>query len=175
VPVWSDDRGKTYNSSLGVYKHGLDECSIAQAANGSLMLVARNCFSSNYKTCQMRRRRLGDSGAGAGAGGTGSKHLAASWSHDGGETWSALVNATDLITPVCQPSIISYQGPADTQPTIYASHPYSQVSRENGTILASDDSGATFKRHLNLGIPTTFGYTGQCRRFLPRRAPLSDP
>ena len=44
IPVWSDDGGKTYSFSTGVYKPGMDECNIAQAANGSLMLIARNCW-----------------------------------------------------------------------------------------------------------------------------------
>lgn len=68
------------------------------------------------------------------------------------------MNST-IPTPVCQPSLISYQGPADTQPSLYSSHPFSQTSRANGTILASDDSGRTFHRQLNLGIRTAFGYS----------------
>ena len=42
LPVCSG--GKTYSFSTGVYKPGMDECNIAQAANGSLMLIARNCW-----------------------------------------------------------------------------------------------------------------------------------
>jgi hypothetical protein len=53
VPVWSDDGGKTYNFSTGVYLPGLDECNIAQSANGSLFLIARNCREGNLDKCQM--------------------------------------------------------------------------------------------------------------------------
>jgi hypothetical protein len=86
VPVWSDDGGKTFSFSTGVYIKGLDECSIAQATNGSLMLVARNCFNANYRTCGMRRRRRlarGLARPNDHVRANGNKFLAASWSHDG--------------------------------------------------------------------------------------------
>jgi hypothetical protein len=47
-------------------------------------------------------------------------------------------------------SVISYKGKADTTPTLYYSSPYSNTSRINGTILASNDNGATFSRSLNI-------------------------
>ena len=63
VPVWSDDGGKTYNYSTGVYVPGLDECNIAQAANGSLFLISRNCHEGNLDKCQMLRESRFDSNA----------------------------------------------------------------------------------------------------------------
>ena len=54
----------------------------------------------------------------------------------GGEHWSKPRNQTDLLTPVCQGSVISYKGPDDKQPALYYSHPYSTSSRVNLTILA---------------------------------------
>ena len=63
-------------------------------------------------------------------------------------------------TPVCMASVISHQGPVDTSgPALYYSSPYSETSRVNLTILASDDSGASFGRSLNLW-PGSSGYTG---------------
>ena len=75
------------------------------------------------------------------------------------EHWTKPQNATDLLTPVCQGSVISYKGSADTREALYFSHPYSTTSRHNGTILASDDNGVTFPRRLQLW-PGGFGYTG---------------
>jgi hypothetical protein len=163
IPVWSDDGGKTFNFSADVYKKGMDECSIAQAANGSLLLIARNCHSSNIRQCRMRRqlatRNEQDQDLDH-RGPIGSHTFAVSMSHDGGEHWGPITQQPQLVTPICQASIISYKGPKDAAPALYFSHPYSTTSRSNGTILASDDNGATFSRSLNLGIPTDFGYTG---------------
>eukprot|EP01048_Picozoa_sp_COSAG05_P000380 COSAG05_NODE_10_length_39559_cov_64.255423_14_plen_289_part_00 len=99
----------------------------------------------------------------------GNRHrFAVSWSHDGGSSWGPLVYQPDLVTPTCQASLISYQGPHDAAPALYFAGPYSESSaaghRLNGTILASDDSGRSFTRALTLG-PTddgsmSFGYTG---------------
>jgi hypothetical protein len=55
--------------------------------------------------------------------------------------------------------VISHKGRADKAEALYYSHPYSTVARVNGTILASDDNGATFSRSLQLW-PGGFGYTG---------------
>jgi hypothetical protein len=159
IPVWSDDGGKTFNFSAGVYKKGLDECSIAQTANGSLLLIARNCHNSNLRQCQMRRQ-LAMRNDQEDPGQIGSHTFAVSMSHDGGESWGPITQQPQLITPVCQASIISYKGPKDAAPALYFSHPFSTTSRSNGTILASNDNGATFSRALNLAIPTQFGYTG---------------
>ena len=72
------------------------------------------------------------------------------------------------VTPVCQGSIISYQGPSDSQPRLYVTSPYSDAGRFTGTVLASDDDGLTFSRSLQLwpgkphqpGMGGGFGYTG---------------
>ena len=190
VPVYSDDGGKTFNFSAGVYKKGMDECSIAQAANGSLVLIARNCHSSNLRQCRMRRQLAMTNEQDLDhRGPIGSHTFAITWSHDGGQVavthpslccghvnllwsccthpslfggqnWGPITQQPQLITPVCQASIISYKGPKDATPALYFSHPYSTTSRSNGTILASDDNGATFSRALNLAIPSDFGYTG---------------
>ena len=86
IPVFSDDGGKTYRFSTGVYKPGMDECNIAQAANGSLLLIARNCWNGNLRTCQMRRQLVENSAA---VDGPGSHTFAISMSHDG--TYHGLV------------------------------------------------------------------------------------
>ena len=60
------------------------------------------------------------------------------------------------MTPVCQGSVTGYK-----QQLLF-SGPYSETSRTNLTILASDDNGATFSRSLRI-TPGAAGYTGlQC-------------
>ena len=158
VPVYSDDGGVTYNYSTGVDLPGMDECNIAQGSNGSLYLIARNCDKANLGQCGMLTGGGRDRGSSSSVG----SHLfAVSVSDDGGETWGPISHQPQLITPVCQASIISHQGPHDAAPALYFSGPYSNHTRRNGTILASDDNGITFSRSLNV-FPYangTFGYS----------------
>lgn len=190
IPVWSDDGGVspkaamhrllsiscayachgslrilanvqvTYNFSSDLNIPGLDECNIAQAANGSLILIARSCDRTNLGQCgmmehqeqkqkqyQQQSLRSGSNSSGTSVG---SKTFAMSVSTDGGEHWGPVIHQSQLVTPVCQASMISYRGPADRFPVLYFSGPYSTTTRKNGTILASDDNGVTFSRSLNI-------------------------
>ena len=56
-------------------------------------------------------------------------------------SWTPLQYQPELVTPTCQMAAISYQGPRDKNIALYFAQPYSETKRENGTILASDDSG----------------------------------
>eukprot|EP01052_Picozoa_sp_SAG31_P011029 SAG31_NODE_615_length_13521_cov_43.196916_6_plen_285_part_00 len=90
LPLWSDDGGATYNYSkkgAGVNEPGLDECNIAQAANGSLYLISRNCERADLSQCGMLRR--GSMGNSRVQGHVGGKRFAVSVSTDGGEHVSA--------------------------------------------------------------------------------------
>jgi hypothetical protein len=154
----------SYNYSTGVYLPGLDECNIAQAANGSLFLIARNCREGNLNKCQMSDHSTDDpvdakALSGSRAEGVGNHRFVYSISNDGGESWSAPQDQDQMVTPVCMASIISFKGGSDSAPVLYYSSPYSSTSRTNLTILASDDNGATFSRSLNLW-PGSAGYTG---------------
>lgn len=154
----------SYNYSTGVYLPGLDECNIAQAANGSLFLISRNCREGNLNKCQMSDHSTDDpvdatALSGSRAKGVGNHRFVYSISNDGGESWSAPQDQDQMVTPVCMASIISFKGGSDSAPVLYYSSPYSATSRTNLTILASDDNGATFSRSLNLW-PGSAGYTG---------------
>eukprot|EP01052_Picozoa_sp_SAG31_P000257 SAG31_NODE_8_length_42345_cov_10.980992_9_plen_417_part_00 len=85
VPVWSDDGGSTYNFSTGLYLPGLDECNIAQAANGSLFLISRNCREGDLNKCQMSDMVSNSGIRGVKSDGTGNHHFVYSISNDGGE------------------------------------------------------------------------------------------
>eukprot|EP01052_Picozoa_sp_SAG31_P028681 SAG31_NODE_2789_length_5089_cov_4.516433_3_plen_286_part_00 len=174
VPVFSDDHGRTYNfskdlSADGPFGVGLDECNIAQAANGSLFLIARNCEFENSLSCGMLQAQAHHPNrASAKSFSPGNHHFRYSRSDDGGEHWTPPRDQEQLLTPVCQGSIISYKGPADKAEALYVATPYTNYSRFNGTILASDDFGDTFSRSLLLwpghphspGMGGGFGYTG---------------
>ena len=78
----------------------IQECQIAQAANGSLFLIARNCANSDFMTCGMRRRRLmegGDPEVWSGSGDGGNKRFVYSISNDGTHN-HAQMPARDLIS-----------------------------------------------------------------------------
>jgi hyaluronoglucosaminidase len=160
LPIYSDDGGRTFNFSRDLHvpsTRGLDECNIAQAANGSLFLIARN------NACANRTNPVGSACRSFGEG-----RLVYSRSDNGGESWTRPLNQPQLENPRCQGSIISYRGRADKVPALYFSGPYSTTTRFNGSILASDDNGVTFTRSLLLwpghphaaGSGGGFGYTG---------------
>ena len=84
VVAYSDDHGKTFQSSGALHQTGLDEGSIAQLPNGSLFAIFRNCFlpGGSTKGCQGRsqgRLQAGDNGTGMGG-----KRFYFSVSNDGG-------------------------------------------------------------------------------------------
>ena len=148
VIVFSDDGGKTFGSSgTSLHTQGLDEVSIAQLPNGSLAAIIRNCMPGTG-SCQMEE--------GEGDGGGGGKHFMWTTSEDGGETWVKPRPHADLITPVCQGSLLGYNN------TLLFVGPYSTTSRQNLTALASDDNGKTFTRSLVVW-PGDGGYSSlQC-------------
>eukprot|EP00050_Salpingoeca_kvevrii_P015933 m.51263 g.51263 ORF g.51263 m.51263 type:complete len:175 (+) comp6597_c0_seq2:722-1246(+) len=57
-------------------------------------------------------------------------------SHDGGETWSSVYWAPELIEPVCSAGLINHAG------SLYFSNPHSTHTRANMTVMVSHDDGA---------------------------------
>ena len=137
VVLRSDDGGKSYKCTMDLHKPGMDEGSIAQLQNGSVMAILRNNLTPKN-------------------GGGGRFQYALS--HDGGETFGEIRRHPDLVTPTCEASLLSYNG------SLLFSGPYSTIGRRNLTVLASDDNGASFTRSLQL-LPADMyaGYTSlQC-------------
>lgn len=64
-------------------------------------------------------------------------------SHDGGETFGPIHLHKDLITPICQGSVLFVKGT-----TILYAGPRSSTSRVAMSVLASDDNGDNFNRSL---------------------------
>ena len=172
VPVWSDDGGRHYNYSSSLHLPGMDECQIAQAPDGSLYLIARNCWPStaaatnhSHLECRiLRDANGGDSYSNGGGSGGGPFYNAFSVSTNGGETWSSPRLQPQLHTPIAQSSLVSHKN------ALYYSSPYSYTERRaNLTILAADDQTSpvatnattmlSFSRSLRLW-PGMAGYTG---------------
>ena len=143
--VLFSENGRSWDWTDSLHKPGLDECSLAQLPNGSVMAIMRNCYGQQ---CQL----LTDEQAEA----VGSKRFAYAVSTDGGESFGDIKNHEDLVTPVCEASLLGYNG------SLLFVGPYSEVRRENLTVLASDDNGLHFRRSLQLD-PGGAGYTSvQC-------------
>jgi photosystem II stability/assembly factor-like uncharacterized protein len=116
------------------------------------MAIMRNCPTNLHGHCQGRRRLLKDERQQ----GAGSKRFAYAVSTDGGTTFDQIREHPDLVTPVCQGSLLGYKD------MVLFAGPYSEVSRTNLSVLASYDNGQTFSKSLILD-PGKAGYTGlQC-------------
>jgi hypothetical protein len=150
--VHSDD-GATYNFSLGLWTPNLSEAALALLTNGSVMAVMRHCTitpNSTLKHCITAGERDVD-GSSPSLQSNGSNHfdpnfrLAVAWSHDGGETFGTVRVHPDLVTPMCQSdAVTTHEG------TVLVSSPYSETTRANMTVLASDDMGLHFRRQLRV-------------------------
>lgn len=85
-------------------------------------------------------------------------------SHDGGETWSDVEDAVDLIDPGCMGSVVRYEQPgAPKTSRLLYSGPQSQ-GRDHGTVSISYDNGKTWPLR-KLIQPGPFAYS--CLAQLP--------
>ena len=81
------------------------------------------------------------------------------WSHDGGETWTPVVEVKSLIEPICQAALLRYSDPLDGQPSrLLFAHPASQTQRHRGTIRMSLDDGRTWPLSREI-YPGGFAYS----------------
>lgn len=120
ITVWSDDLGNTWQRSepLEDPERGFaNECQIAEAANGDLVIVARN------QSGEPKRKKT--------------------FSKDGGESWSIIETDPTLPSVACMGSLIKGPEKKDGTWDLYASFPSSE-GRKNGQIAISTDFGKTF-------------------------------
>ncbi len=124
--IYSDDHGATWKLG-GVIADKVNECQVAELADGSLLM--------NMRCYQGKNRR------------------AISISKDGGLTWTPPTLDEGLIEPVCQASLLRYTlaGPQDKNRLLF-SNPAS-TSRVNMTVRLSYDEGKTWPvaRTINPG------------------------
>ena len=116
----SDNHGSSYNRSYALTKDPsskINELQTVQLGNGSVLVVMRNIQEG--------------------------KRQAVAVSDDGGETFGPIRLHPDLLTPVCQGSVLFVKGN-----TILYAGPRSTSSRVDMTVLASDDDGNTFNRSM---------------------------
>ena len=153
IGLFSDNHGISWDWTDSLHVPGMDECAMAQLPNGSVMAIMRNCPTNLHGHCQGRRRLLSDERQ---QGAPGSKRFAYAISTDGGTTFDQIRLHPDLVTPVCQGSLLGYKD------MVLFAGPFSEVSRTNLSVLASYDNGRTFSKSLILD-PGPAGYTGlQC-------------
>ncbi len=120
--AYSDDGGATWHrGELAPNPHELyaNEVQYVELADGSVLLNARA------------------------AGNVGCRIIAVS--RDGGETWSPLEKAADLVDSRCQATILRYGDPLDgDESCILFANPAHETARINGTVRVSCDEGKTW-------------------------------
>jgi len=113
--IWSGDHGATWKLG-GAITGGVNECQVAERADGSLLLNMRN-----FKTASRER--------------------AIATSPDGGATWSSTSFDAALVEPVCQASLLR----SSWEPSrLLFSNPADRKSRVRMTLRLSRDEGATW-------------------------------
>ncbi len=119
--IYSDDHGRTWTIG-GVVGDDVNECQVVELADGSLMLNMRNYAKGEGK--QNRR--------------------AVVTSRDGGETWSPIWWAQELVEPVCQASFIRFtKWPECRRNRLLFANPAS-TKRDKMTIRVSYDEGQSW-------------------------------
>jgi len=124
---FSDDGGHIW-ATINQTFAGMDEAVLTQLANGSVLLNMRH--TSSPKTGR-----------------------AIAISHDDGLTFGAIQYDATLISPVCQASLVSFDGQS------YFSNPATHWGRSHISIRRSSDSCVTWSSTLLITPAATFGYS----------------
>lgn len=133
IAAWSDDLGETWQRSepLNDPEKGFpNECQIAEAADGSLVIVSRN------QGGETKRKKA--------------------FSKDGGKNWTTLETDPSLPSVACMGSIIKGHIKKDGSWDLYASFP-SNEGRKDGQIAVSADNGKSF--HIKKLVTGSFAYS----------------
>jgi sialidase-1 len=122
----SDDSGKSWRyGSVAPSTDGAqaNEVQMAELENGDIYLNARSCDGSH--------RRL--------------------WatSNDGGERWSELQNAPDLLDPQCHASVCTFDAGDERYYLLYCG-PLHTSRRKNGCLMRSLDGGKSWQKLLTV-------------------------
>ncbi|WP_349318608.1 sialidase family protein [Chitinophaga sp. MM2321] len=124
--IYSDDGGNNWKLGGIVPKDQVNECTVAELSNGTLMLNMRN-------NSENRIRQVATS-------------------KDGGASWSNVYGDSTLIEPVCQGSLLRYEFPK-RKSFLAFSNPASTEDRISMTVRISYDNGKTWplKKLLHAG------------------------
>lgn len=135
----SDDGGKTWRRGKDVPQQGmqLNEVQVSETADGSVYLNSRQWRGSGGRK--------------------------ASWSKDGGETWSQAIEDKNLHEPVCQGSLLSWHE-LDRTVTLFLNPEGDPPGkgRKRGTVRLSLDGGRTWPVSRLL-VPGPFAYSSMAR------------
>ena len=115
--IYSDDHGETWQLG-GSTSGSTDECQVVELTDGGLYMTVRSADRS-FTT------RL------------------ASWSEDGGESWSEPEPVQELIDPICEASVVRLTGGGDGRDRVVFSNPASD-KRERITVRMSYDECRTW-------------------------------
>lgn len=118
--IYSDDHGRTWHRG-GATDFRMNECAVIERENGDLLL---NMRSNRGRGCR-----------------------AVAVSDDGGVTWSECRDATELIEPVCQASMIRINfAQGDKRGRLAFCNPASSTARKQLTLRLSYDDGESWPR-----------------------------
>ncbi len=121
--IYSDDNGTTWQIGGTTPQDQVNECTIAELKNGSLMLNMRN-----YDRAQKARK--------------------ISLSNDGGLTWGNIYSDPALIEPICQASLLNFSQSGKGK--LLFLNPADEDARVNMTLRLSTDQGKTWKYSMVL-------------------------
>lgn len=114
--IYSGDHGKTWKLGGTTPQDKVNECTVAELADGTLMLNMRNYDRSK------KARKI-------------------SFSKNGGKSWSDIQSAPPLVEPICQGSLLA----DNNGNTLYFINPASESSRSNIQLKISTDKGKTWQ------------------------------
>ena len=123
--IYSDDHGKTWKLGGTTSVDQLDECTVAEIADGKLLLNMRN-----YDRIQKNRKTAVSS--------------------DGGATWTDIKSDEVLVEPICQAAMHRYSFGRKGKNRLLFTNPASADKRCNMTLRLSNDDGANWAKTMVL-------------------------
>jgi sialidase-1 len=123
--IYSDDHGKTWKIGGTTPQDQVNESTVAELSNGTLMLNMRNYD----RTLKSRKVSL---------------------SSDGGMTWGNIYPDTTLIESICQGSLFSVAPKRKGKSQLLFINPADQNSRKNITLRLSLDDGKSWIKSISL-------------------------
>lgn len=121
--IYSDDHGKSWKPGGTTPQDQVNECTIAELSNGSVMLNMRN-----YDRSQKSRK--------------------VAVSNDGGITWSDIYADKSLTEPICQASLLRFSFSDEGKSRLIFLNPADENIRQNLTLRLSYDEGLTWSKSL---------------------------
>lgn len=117
--IFSDDHGKTWQRGGSTPHDQVNECEVAEIADGQLLLNMRNYDPK----VRVRQQAV---------------------SPDGGITWTHQRHVPELVDPICQASLRRYSWPGAGRRNVLLFANPASTKRERLTLRVSNDDGATW-------------------------------